>query len=171
MGRETWVWTPELVHELTTLWNARDLSATGIAAKLGVSRNAILGKASRLHLPKRRGQSPRSRQPDRPKPPRVPRLAVPHPRPAPMLEVVKPNGNAWEPLPGTVPLPLVDIRDGQCRWPVSQDAPFLFCACPVQPGKPYCRHHVLWSVGRGTEVERAAVRVARRIAGRERVSA
>ena len=46
------VWTEERVSQLTKLWDD-GLPATDIAAQMGVSRNAVIGKAHRLGLPKR----------------------------------------------------------------------------------------------------------------------
>jgi hypothetical protein len=48
-------WSDEKVAELRRLWADRNLSAADIAEKLGpeFSRNAIIGKAHRIHLPGR----------------------------------------------------------------------------------------------------------------------
>lgn len=173
-GREVYVWTDEKVAQLTELWNVTGLSAVEIAARLGlVSRSAVLGKARRIGLAKRRGVTPRIPHPDSLKPKRPPR-AVPagarQHRPKPEVPF-KPQGSAWEPVPGVVPLPLLDLKSGQCKWPVSQDAPFLFCAAPVEPGAPYCPHHVLWSIGQGTMSERSAIAFAARQSRREQEEA
>ena len=48
-------WSDEKVAELRRLWADRNLSAADIAEKLGpkFSRNAVIGKAHRIHLPGR----------------------------------------------------------------------------------------------------------------------
>ena len=46
------VWTDERLDELKKLW-AEGLSISQIGEALGVSRNAIAGKAHRIQLPKR----------------------------------------------------------------------------------------------------------------------
>lgn len=65
-------WTDEKVEQLTILWAAGD-SASITAAKLGISRNAVIGKVRRLDLPDREtiackphprpSTRPKSRQP------------------------------------------------------------------------------------------------------------
>jgi len=163
-GRPVWVWTPELVARLTELWANRGLSASEVGALLGVSRSAVLGKAARLNLPKRKGAyTPRKPVPKgshhKPRPKNPTRAAAPPPMP----KHEPPKGKAWEPLLGTVPRPLVDLRDGMCKWPVTEDSPFLFCAAPAIEGRPYCKHHDDWSVGKGTGFEQTAIRDARTI--------
>ena len=46
-------WTPELVADLARLWGETDLSTAEIARRLGVSKNAAVGKAHRIGLPGR----------------------------------------------------------------------------------------------------------------------
>jgi hypothetical protein len=52
-----------------------------------------------------------------------------------------------EPTDGEIkPLPLADLRNHQCKWPMSEDnaqvGGFLFCANPTDDPSPYCaRHH------------------------------
>lgn len=45
-------WTDERIQELTRLWQA-GLSASDIGKRLGMSKNAVVGKAHRLKLPSR----------------------------------------------------------------------------------------------------------------------
>jgi hypothetical protein len=111
------------LDRMAELW-ADNKPLSGIADELGVSRSLVAGHVSRA----------RSRGDDRFKP-RPPTLK---PRPAP------------RPAPTTVrlergPLPLWDLRPGQCRFPVN-DPPrggkFLFCAESVsQAGANYCTSH------------------------------
>lgn len=55
MGVETMTqeWTPERTAALITLWN-EDICASEIGRRLAVSKNAVIGKAFRLQLRKRR---------------------------------------------------------------------------------------------------------------------
>ena len=54
-GRWVWpvAWTPALIAELTRLWNNEKFSALAIAIELGITRNAVIGKARRLGLESR----------------------------------------------------------------------------------------------------------------------
>ncbi len=49
MGKPVTSWTPERYRELARLWDD-GLTGGEIAARLGVSRNAVLAKARRLNL-------------------------------------------------------------------------------------------------------------------------
>ncbi len=114
-------WTPERVAEVTRLWN-EGLTTAEIGKRIGVSKNAVVGKAHRLGLPPRpspikRGKRPRARPPAT-----MPRTAA-RPRPAPVFAV----GNA------------------ACKWPIGHpgDPGFRFCGDPALVGKPYCQDHYL----------------------------
>lgn len=165
-------WTPERVEILTDLWKA-GLSCSLIAKALGdgATRNSVIGKVHRLKLAGRdtteqlaRGPAPHSgRGPDRKlRITKARRIALVKPLKlaAPKKAKEKPRGEAWEPIPGMVPVSLIDIERGQCRWPVGNDAPHLFCGAHADHG-PYCRHHHLWSIGEGTAFERGAVKAAK----------
>ena len=43
------IWTSELVNQLSALWQ-QGLSTAEIGRKLGISKNAVVGKAHRLML-------------------------------------------------------------------------------------------------------------------------
>lgn len=52
------------------------------------------------------------------------------------------RGRAWQPLPDTTPVALEDLpRKGACRWPVTPDSPFMFCAAIAHEGSVYCPTH------------------------------
>ncbi|MFV0430987.1 MAG: GcrA family cell cycle regulator [Alphaproteobacteria bacterium] len=58
-------WTEERIAELTKLWS-QELSTAEIGRMLGITKNAVVGKAHRLGLPKR--QSPIKKIAKKPKP-------------------------------------------------------------------------------------------------------
>ena len=136
-------WTDENVELLKKLW-ADGLSASQIATKIGeVTRNAVIGKVHRLGLA---GRKTTSRQP-------APRRTSPRRngsgragRRLPPARFVRPSS----PMPPSPPppvaalmLPLRQLRDDQCRWPIGdpRKAGFGFCACRKAPGVPYCGRH------------------------------
>jgi GcrA cell cycle regulator len=52
-------WTPDRIAALIALWN-EDLSTAEIGRRLGITKNAVIGKVHRLGLPQRR-PSPKAR--------------------------------------------------------------------------------------------------------------
>lgn len=148
-------WTDAAVEVLKDLWAEVDLSAATIARRLGVTRNAVLGKIHRLGLS----------QPRRPRPPAIappPRLAKPRPvasaRRAPTSAPVRtsPQPSA-ETGPGLVAR-LEDLPGRACHWPLGdpQAADFAFCGRRAETG-PYCPAHAGMAYrGRGVDVAELA---------------
>ena len=122
------MWTVSEINELKRMWSESVLSAAGIGAQMGYSRNAVLGKVHRLGLPSR-GRQGRKAIPRAAGRPRV--IAPPVFRAAPY---VPPD----EPV--SLDLTLMQIEPGQCRW-VHGDGPFLFCGHPTHKASSYCEHH------------------------------
>jgi GcrA cell cycle regulator len=52
-------------------------------------------------------------------------------------------------------LPLAELENNECRYPVTDDAPFLFCGQPQAEGSSYCahHHHLCWTPPRARERE------------------
>lgn len=130
------MWTPERIEALKLLW-ACGRSAAQIAVELGgVTRSAVLGRVHRLALPRRRTV----RRHPKHKPPGAKRMLIERPEPVLPLPLPPPP-----PAPPTTtvsarPRPLLKLTPMQCRWPITDGKPFLFCADPVET-KPYCPHH------------------------------
>lgn len=127
-------WPDEAVETLRRL-RAEGQSSSQIAAVLGITRNAVIGKAARLGLPLSASvvqYRPSSRRPRVPKPDRVFRLptfrAEPIPEPAPAPEHQFLN------------IPLLDLNRDECRYSPSTESPFLFCGQPALAGKSWCAH-------------------------------
>src|SRR5271166_4367194 len=110
-------WTDQVVTRLRSLW-AEGHSTAEIGRRLGVSKNAVVGKAHRLDLPAR--PSPIRRDGPGPSPPRrsVPRTIGP-----------------------TLPPPYGRLV--ACCWPIGEPGTreFHFCDAESVPGKPYCADH------------------------------
>jgi GcrA cell cycle regulator len=155
-------WSDDRVETLKKLW-ADGESASKIAMKIGgVTRNAVIGKASRLGLPTRLGLSRRMHSP-RPRsdlvrsPGRHMGVAVSHLERMVLGKTVKagiPGGESnARPLPDAseeLVIPpaerksLEDLEPRHCRWPIGDPrAPdFHFCGKGKVEGKPYCEFHV-----------------------------
>jgi GcrA cell cycle regulator len=143
-------WDDLTVETLTTLWAQGDLSAADIARRLGVSRNAVLGKVHRLGLSNRR--PPRLVRKPKPTAPRRPNWTrSPSPRRSraqPLLRrsfggeaTPSPSPAPRDELPGLV-AHLEDLPPRTCHWPVGDpaDPGFCFCGREADPG-PYCLEH------------------------------
>lgn len=53
-------------------------------------------------------------------------------------------------------LNLLDLQEGQCRWPFGDGPAFTFCGCDVQEGSPYCpAHHFIAYVPARPYVDRS----------------
>lgn len=50
------------------------------------------------------------------------------------------NARAWDALPDLVPVPLVDLKAHDCRWPIG-DHTGTFCGARAMDGKVYCSTH------------------------------
>ncbi|WP_407154477.1 GcrA family cell cycle regulator [Bradyrhizobium sp. STM 3557] len=141
-------WTTERIQQLKLHFEA-GLTCREIAAELGVSRNAVIGKISRLALVRDNGGDARrvvradaARDPSRPRP--VPKLRRRVLRAAPS-----------EPSSSVVPLveeapaviengcSLFELTKERCRWPISTPGADDFCFCGSRPveGLPYCPGH------------------------------
>lgn len=109
-------WTDERVAELARLWE-QGLTTADIGKILGVSKNAVVGKAHRIGLAGR--PSPIKRKPGE----RAARTPPPPP---------KPKGKS-----------VVELNAVTCRWPIGdpKDSDFHFCGKKAAPGKPYCAEH------------------------------
>lgn len=143
-------WTAEAIERLKALW-AEGHSTAEIGRRMGISKNAVVGKAHRLNLPARPSPIRRDAEP-RPAPaPRAPRpipaaRVVPPQvlRPAPVAPVSAPVV-AVAPTPVVRAFPAARPRLGSrsCCWPIGEPGTsgFRFCGAEPMAGKPYCTEH------------------------------
>lgn len=119
-------WSPTHVAILRELWADPDMSAAAIAREIGgLSRNAVIGKAHRIGLPKRlpvKRAAPVKGQAKNPTPAQIPAVQ-------PHVEVLTPMHRD-----DGAPVTLLTVCDGECRFPVG----------PVPPNgdMPVCGHAV-----------------------------
>ncbi|HEX6981099.1 MAG TPA: GcrA family cell cycle regulator [Alphaproteobacteria bacterium] len=125
-------WTSEQINQLTRLWH-EGLSTAEIGKRLGISKNAVVGKAHRLRLAAR--PSPIKRVGSRQSP--APRPAAQH-RPQSMAAPARTPSPAPQPAPR-----VVELSTQTCRWPIGHpgDPGFHFCTERAIQGKPYCIEH------------------------------
>jgi GcrA cell cycle regulator len=136
-------WTIERVELLKSRF-AAGLSCREIAADIGVSRNAVIGKLSRLDLT-------RENTADAPRPARRDAAKGARPRSVPRLQyqilrtvyAAQPPEAEDEPIPNGHCCSLLELSEQRCRWPISTPGAADFCFCgnvPVE-GLPYCAGH------------------------------
>ncbi|PZQ63457.1 MAG: GcrA cell cycle regulator [Phenylobacterium zucineum] len=136
-------WTDAAVLALRELWADPDLSAAVIARKLGVSRNAVLGKVHRLGL-SNRGRGTRVARPrpaPRPRRTAAPRTPAAQVRPGPPPVAARVTCPVVDPGPGLVER-LEDLSVAACRWPIGdpKSEAFRFCGRRARAA-PYCDAH------------------------------
>ena len=116
------VWDEKQLEKLKKLWD-EGLPITKIGLELGVSRNAIAGKAHRLGLPKRNSPISKSGEPRKNK------------------DIS--NFVTSKELPLKILLREVEWSRNRCCWPIGDPKlpGFSFCGTSIMPGRPYCEEH------------------------------
>ena len=144
-------WTNERIELLKQHFEA-GLSCREIAADIGVSRNAVIGKVHRLGLSGRAKSpataAPRQRKAARPAQPMM-RVARPVARGntalAQVFEVeAEPDPVAFDNVvPMNQRLSLLELNEATCHWPVGDPSSpdFFFCGGKALAGLPYCAQH------------------------------
>jgi GcrA cell cycle regulator len=141
-------WSAEAIDRLRALW-AEGHSTAEIGRRMGISKNAVVGKAHRLSLPARPSPIRRdagSEAAPRPQPVRAPRPAVPAPRvtlpSAPPARVVPAPVAVAPSRPAVRSFPRFGAARA-CCWPIGEPGQtgFRFCTSEAVQGKPYCADH------------------------------
>jgi GcrA cell cycle regulator len=159
-------WNDDIIVRLRALW-AEGLSTAEIGRRMGISKNAVVGKAHRLNLAAR--PSPIRRGTGEPRPV-VRRVSGPTLPPLPAQSIVptlpsRPNGNAFithqedlrpprlepdapsrpvsPPALRAVATPRIGGRFSPCCWPIGEPGTpsFRFCDADSLHAKPYCETH------------------------------
>jgi GcrA cell cycle regulator len=151
-------WTVERIERLKNRF-AAGLTCRQIAADIGVSRNAVIGKLSRLNLTREKTVEP-------PRLPRTDQAKGRRPRTGPRPQYAVLVAAYAEPRPSVDDQPihnehccsLLELSEERCRWPISTPgaADFRFCGNPPVEGLPYCAGHTRLAYRPG-----ARLRVAR----------
>jgi GcrA cell cycle regulator len=136
-------WTAERVELLKSRFEA-GLSCREIAYDIGVSRNAVIGKLSRLNLTREKSGDAR-------RPPRKDAAKGHRPRTAASLRHQMLRTLCAEPQPAADDEPihnghccsLLELSEERCRWPIGTPRAEDFCFCGNTPveGLPYCAGH------------------------------
>ena len=147
-------WTDDVISRLKALW-AEGHSTAEIGRRIGVSKNAVVGKAHRLSLDARPSPIRRGLPNDLPKAPAIRRVSGPT---LPAMEVTPPAPQPPTPPPAPpVAAPPSEVRAPAlraitrpasrrlvaCCWPIGEPGTrsFRFCDAESLPSKPYCATH------------------------------
>ena len=109
-------WNDHAISTLRTLWNDGHSSAE-IGRRMGITKNAVVGKVHRLKLPARL---------------------------SPMQEpACERSCDTSPPPPQPAPRPFRFAVAGSCQWPLGEpgSAAFRLCDAPALCGRPYCEGH------------------------------
>jgi len=143
-------WTTERIALLKNRINA-GLSCGQIAREIGVSRNAVIGKANRLGLSPFKsataGQHERTGAPNIARP----RIATQH---RTLLALRTKPQLAFAEVPGDDAnrCSLFELQQWHCRWPIGDPTveDFGFCGNKAVDGLPYCPAHARIAYRPGT---------------------
>ena len=136
-------WTDERIELLKSHF-AAGLSCREIAGEIGVSRNAVIGKLSRLNLTREKdGDARRPAQKDAAKGRRR------GPVPRQQYQMLRALYGEPQPVADDQPIhndhccSLLELSEEKCRWPISTPGAEDFCFCGNTPleGLPYCPGH------------------------------
>ena len=151
MGASRGTWNEDRIARLKGCFDA-GLSCSEIACEIGVTRNAVIGKLSRLGLSR-----PRSAGTPRPERGHLPKFRRPRiMTQRRILMAIRPAAPGMAVESGQR-CSLLDLGEERCRWPINDPGSDDFCFCGNAPvhGLPYCAGHA---------------RMAYRPAGRERAA-
>lgn len=149
-------WNEETIACLRQFWQDGHSTAE-IGRRMGVTKNAVVGKAHRLMLSPRpspiRRDLPEGHVPRRSMPRRTTGPTLPAPNLPPVATAAPlPIAPAPEPVTSVprapvqlraVAAPRVGMRVSTCSWPIGDPgtASFRFCDDSAMAGKPYCAQH------------------------------
>lgn len=162
MSNPAILWTAEQTEELKRLYG-EGLSCSAIAAVMGKSRNAVIGRAHRIGL-ERRGAGKRAEieagnrrgsKPQQPREKTTPRVRSLRPS----QEQIELRVAAVDPLH----IGLLDLESHHCRYPYGDTPNITFCGHQVFAGFSYCAPHFFLCTGLGTPSERAATDISKRV--------
>jgi GcrA cell cycle regulator len=135
------VWSDERVERLKALW-AAGLSCSQIAHDFncGFTRNAVIGKISRLGLPMRKS-SDHTHKRAHPKRRTKFNFGTIATRSAPAADRDTYVHRETVVTPAEQRLIFDDLVDSRCKYPHGEQLPFSFCGAKSVPGLPYCESH------------------------------
>jgi len=141
-------WAEETIARLRAYWD-EGLSTAEIGRRMGLSKNAIVGKAHRLQLPPR--PSPIRPEGSGIRPSKHRRIRKDGPSLPPLRSVADGTTPLPPPTPTPTPAPTMPVAPvfvrrvshNTCCWPFGDPGTrsYRTCEAAAKPGKPYCAEH------------------------------
>ena len=139
-------WNDETINRLGALWEEGHSTAE-IGRRMGITKNAVVGKAHRMNLkprpspirwtakPAASEALPAAAQKSAPSLAR----SLAHSSAKPPARPPAPARSSFQPFAS----PRLDSRSSPCCWPIGEPgtASFRFCDADAAVGKPYCLEH------------------------------
>lgn len=153
--------TPETDAILSTM-AASGSTAAEIAAVLGCTRNAVIGRAHRQGI--RFVGRPKPAAAAKPARAKVVTLAKPAKKPAPIVVIARPTAPAPTPIWNGPGVTLMELTHNTCRYPLGPKLATAthYCGDKVRDGSVYCAgHHALCYTPREPARPRSDTRVSR----------
>jgi len=124
-------WTPDRIKILIAHWE-EGLPTSEIGRRLGVTKNAVVGKVHRLGLKKR--QSPIRLSSNTNSQPKKAKIVTKQQAPTVAPRAKMPTGEVVK---------LEELTSSMCCWPEGEPGTenFYFCGEQAIPDKPYCDAH------------------------------
>ena len=145
-------WTDDTIGRLRALW-AEGHSTAEIGRRLGITKNAVVGKSHRLDLPARPSPIRRDGIRQAPRPRRLRGPTLPDLQSLPPPATTRETPTQVTPVPAPLParppaaaaVRIPPLSKHPCCWPIGEPgtASFRFCGVPNEAGKPYCPDHCL----------------------------
>ena len=151
-------WDSSTLKKLKTLVS-RGLSTAEIGKKIGVSKNAVVGKLNRLGWNSKAGGVTSDEPVKKAKDKEISKKKLTQKKASvkeksklkktesPVLPKIKPIKRTKEVSASQriikTALEMASLKNDQCRWPIgdTDSDDFHFCGKKVFPGKPYCYEH------------------------------
>ena len=122
------IWDAAAIARLEELWADLSIPTITIGEMLGTSKNAIIGKAHRLKLPRR---------------PNYPYIAAKNRTKATLVpEVLAPI--VYQPIIREGGITIMELNPVTCRWPLGEtydQPPYMYCGHGIVEGLAYCKRH------------------------------
>jgi GcrA cell cycle regulator len=154
-GGDMTTWTDERIDQLRACIVA-GFSASQIGREIGVTRNAVIGKTSRLglKLPGQKYNTSEIKAARKKKTERAPRVRFYMPKLKTGLVKVITDTD----IPKAQRKTIWQLGPCDCRWPVGEPGArdFFYCGAPALDWGPYCEGHHLRAHAREPEQQRRA---------------